>query len=79
MGGRVWGVARLAALRGCGRRVCNYPFWYALRRGDAAGGRLYMRGLLVWVNMGWEGLGAVLVLGMEGSYFLNSSMRSSRM
>ena len=29
MGGRVWGVARLAALRGCGRRVCNYPFWHA--------------------------------------------------
>ena len=52
----VGGVARLTALRRCGHRLYNWlsdsRFWctpYGVR-GDAAGGRLYMRGLLVRVN-----------------------------
>ena len=48
-------LARLAALRRCGHRLYNWnsdsEFGYASAfRGDAAGGRLYMRGWRLWVN-----------------------------
>ena len=48
-------LARLTASRRCGNRLYNWnsdsEFGYASAfRGDAAGGRLYMRGWLPWVS-----------------------------